>query len=365
MDYAQALRLYQADKIPQLASTVEGLKYLKLKTLSRKEHLIELLEKAGVRTTAKSVTALLKDAVTADISNDLISSTIASIYARESSVRLADEPRLVSELYKMEVFDWGGLHQNSLEKTIVDNYVKKITSFNTLEHKIENELLQSMRGFVLCQWYNHWTSIIIEDVFNSHKRVTPAVSKVKKIDFFVDDVPFDLKVTYLPEGFIQNKRRAANMKPELTLVRSLARALGVEYDSDLPPSKLLEDLIKKLRDHPNEQAVELWRDLYNYRMALLTESIRDPLELITWLYENQGIRRFDSSNRLFLVLVDTSAFFDSWKLKRAKPLLESRVRKFLDDLPATPGRDVKFAWEGTNYQCRADVCFIVPPQLGV
>ena len=86
-------------------------------------------------------------------------------------VRREREPELVSQLYRLQAFDWGGLHQNSLEKTIVDNYVKKITSYESLTEKIENELHNSMRGYVLCSWYNHWTSIIIEDVFRDHPNV--------------------------------------------------------------------------------------------------------------------------------------------------------------------------------------------------
>ncbi len=114
---------------------------------------------------------------------------------------------LINELYKMKEFYWGGLHQNSLEKTIVDNYVKKIRSYDDLNARIDNELFESMKGYVRCSWYNHWTSIIIEDIFKAHRNVLPAVGLVKKIDFFVHDVPFDLKVTYLPEGYVKDCRK--------------------------------------------------------------------------------------------------------------------------------------------------------------
>jgi hypothetical protein len=361
MDFARAINLFKSDKIAELAETPAGLRFLKLRSLSRKEHLEELFRTANITATETSASALLKRAVESTISDNVIDATIATIFQRESAARIANEPQLVNELYKMEVFDWGGLHQNSLEKTIVDNYVKKITSFETLESKIENELQQSMRGFVLCQWYNHWTSIIIEDVFNSHRRVVPAVGKIKKIDFFVDDVPFDLKVTYLPEGFIKERRKADKLKPELTLARLAAKALKIVFDDGLPDGKLLEDLLKKLKDHPNDLAQALVKNLHAYRMSLLGKVQADPEELIIWLYENQGIRRFDSGNRLFLVLVDASAFFDSWKLKRAKPLLEDRIGRFVDGLPTPPGRKVSFNWEGTNFECRSDVCFVVKP----
>src|SRR5208337_5013298 len=122
---------------------------------------------------------------------------------------------------------WGGLHQNSLEKTIVDNYVKKIPNYDRLNEAIEHELYSSMRGYVLCSWYNHWTSIVIEDVFKDHVNVLPAVGLVKKIDFFIKDIPFDLKVTYLPEGFLAQDRQQSGLRPELTLLKRAARQFNI------------------------------------------------------------------------------------------------------------------------------------------
>ena len=361
MEFTEASNLLRTDRILELASVPEGLRFLKLRSLSRKEHLQRLLQRANINAPDESATALFRYAVEARIPDPIINATINELFAEESHARLARQPELVSELYKMEVFDWGGLHQNSLEKTIVDNYVKKITSFEALESKVENELHQSMRGFVLCQWYNHWTSIIIEDLFNTHSRVLPAVGRIKKIDFFVDDTPFDLKVTYLPEGFIKEQRKLVNLKAELGLLKKTAKELRVVFDSKLPEGKLLEDLTRQLRYHPDPRAQELIAQLNQYRKSVLSRARSNPEELIIWLYENQGLRRFDAANRLFLVLVDTGAFYDSWKLKRAKPLLQAQIESFLDELPANPGRAISFIWEGARYECRSDVCFVVPP----
>jgi hypothetical protein len=201
----------------------------------------------------------------------------------------------------------------------VENYVKKITFYDLLEDKIENELHHSLKGFVLCQWYNHWTSIIIENIFKAHASVLPAVGLVKKIDFFIHNIPFDLKVTYFPEGFTADMRREAGLRPELTLLKQAARRKDVHFDNGLPPAKLLEDLWKKLRDHPSADAQTAISELNEYRLLLIGESRCDPTSLIRWLYENQGIRRFDSSNRLFLVLIDQTNVFQSWKLKRRNP----------------------------------------------
>jgi hypothetical protein len=361
MDFATAERMFRQDRIRELSEIPDGLRYLKLRTLSRREHLVKVFSSANVELPRES-TAMFRTAFkSARIKTAGIDATAWSIYATESAERLKKEPALVSELYKLQVFDWGGLHQNSLEKTIVDNYVKKVTSYQALNDKIDNELLASMRGYVLCSWYNHWTSIIIEDVFRDHASVLPAVGKVKKIDFFIRDVPFDLKVTSLPEGFLKDRRKADGMKPELTLLKKAARSASIKFDKELAEARLLEDLWKKVSDLPGAEPQKLIAELNDYRIAVLSECQSDPEPLITWLYENQGVRRFDAANRLFLVLVDRSNFFASWRLKRAKPLLEQKINAYLDNAGKSPGRRLIFTWESQKYTVVSDVVFVVHP----
>ena len=109
-----------------------------------------------------------------------IDATILELYEEERIIRRENEQQLINELYKIQSFDWGGLNQNSLEQTIVNNYVKKITSYESLNEEIEGNLHNSMRAYVLASWYNHWSSIIIEDVFKEHNKVIPAVHLIKK-----------------------------------------------------------------------------------------------------------------------------------------------------------------------------------------
>ena len=130
--------------------------------------------------------------------------------------------KLISELYKLKVFDWGGLYQNNLERTIVNNYVKKIRNFNLLNQKVESEIHESMRSYVLSSWYNHWTSILIEDIFKDHKKATPAIGLIKKVDFFIKNIPFDLKVTYFPDGFMQMKRKELGLSTEIQELKKFA-----------------------------------------------------------------------------------------------------------------------------------------------
>lgn len=189
MNFEQAQKLFKADDIQTLAADPDGLRFLKLRSLSRRDYLQTLMTRISITPSSPRATQLFKQAYEARIDPAVINEVIRATYEDERVQRRTKEDQLVHELYQMQAFNWGGLHQNSLEKTIVDNYVKKITSFDTLCSKIDNELHTSLRGYVLCSWYNHWTSIIIEDVFRDHSHVLPAVGQVKKIDFFLNDVP--------------------------------------------------------------------------------------------------------------------------------------------------------------------------------
>lgn len=358
LTFAQADALFRQDKLNELVADAEGRRFLKLRSLNRTEYLERLFLAAGVAKPDVGSRQLFDAAFNAGISSAAIEACARDIYREEREQRRANEAELVNQLYRVQEFNWGGLHQNSLEKTIVDNYVKKITDYEALCRCVENELLTSLRGYVVCSWYNHWTSIIIEDIFKDHANVLPAVGLVKKIDFFVRDTPFDLKVTYLPEGYLSEKRKAASLRPELTLLKQAARAQGLPIATDLAAAALLQDLWAKVSDHPSDACKQLIAGLQDFRDALVAEIERDPTGLIRWLYENQGERRFDASNRLFLVLVDQRNYFDSWKLKRAKPLMEAKIRAYLDGCGNNPGRRIEFDWEGERYSTVSDVLVV-------
>lgn len=342
LTFAKAKSLYDNEDLKNLLNS-KGLKFLLLRSLSRREFLTKLADNCKIDIDGIPSRKLFEFMYDQDIDISKIKETIDEIYTEQRSVSSAKEDSLVSELYKLDSFDWGGLHQNSLEKTIVNNYVKKITSFDSINEKVDNELHLSLKGYVLCSWYNHWTSIIIEDIFKEHPKVLPAVGLVKKIDFFIADVPFDLKVTYFPEGFLSDQRKADGLRSELTELKSVAQSQNIFFDNNLSQSKLLEDLWKKVGDHPSDEAKSLIINLSEYRQELLNKSIESPIELMKWLYENQGTRRFDASNRIFLILVNEDNHFLSWQLKRAKPLLMKKI---------------DFYWEEEEYQALAEIIYV-------
>jgi hypothetical protein len=167
-----------------------------------------------------------------------------------------------------------------------------------------------------------------------------------------------LKVTYLPEGYLSEKRKAAGNRPELTLLKRAARTHDLPISTDLADAALLQDLWAKVTDHPSAECKQLIAELASFRDVLVTAIERDPTELIRWLYESQGDRRFDASNRLFLVLVDQRNYFDSWKLKRAKALMEAKIHDYLNTCGDNPGQRVEFDWEGERYSTISGVLVV-------
>lgn len=358
MDYEKAAAYFQDDRLRELALSRPGLRFLKIRSLARRELMRRLIDEHGLDVGNSAPGEWLKQIYDSNLSDEDIDRAILDLYELGRSERRKTEERLLNELYKVKTFDWGGLHQNSLEKTIVNNYVKKIDSYGDLNDAIENRLQVSMRAYVLASWYNHWSSISIEDIFKDNPKVIPAVGLVKKIDFFINDKPFDLKATYLPEGYVKDRRKLHGLRPELTLLKKMCRNLNIGFEQASPAAVLSSDLWQKLDDHPEADARGLVKELRGFRGAALDEATADPECLIRWLYENQGTRRFDASNRLFLILADRNDSFGSWKLKKAKALIQKEVNRHLgavDDF----GTELAFEWKGEEYVVESGAIFVI------
>ena len=82
-------------------------------------------------------------------------------------------------------------------------------------------------------------------------------------------MPYDLKVTYLPEGYIKAQRKQRDQKEEMSILRKFCREKKIHFDKTLPAARLLEDLWKKVADHPSEEAKTLIKDLKSCRLAIL------------------------------------------------------------------------------------------------
>ena len=233
---------FRNNDFPTIENDNRGIRFLKLRSMSRKNTIEEFcgihnISLEGVNSRVYFSNIFELEAVTDTMINDFINQK----YQEERSERLGKQDYLVDQLNRLQHFDWGGSFGNSLEKNIVNNYVKKIQSYERINDEIEGSLLNSLRGYTLNSWYNHWASIIIEDLFKDHETVLPTVGLVKKIDFFINDIPFDLKVTYFPKELLKEKLKLKGNQIEIHNLRIKCSKLGVNY---LPENKTKE--LKKL-----------------------------------------------------------------------------------------------------------------------
>lgn len=355
---------YDANRFSDLLKAPDGIYWLKLRSISRKEQLQAVCDLIGLQYSGIPSRSLLEHVFIHRPDEAIIDDYIQKSYVDERSGRKANEDYLISQLYQMKVFDWGGLFQNSLEQTIVNNYIKKLQGWDDLNEAIDNELHNSLRGYVRCSWYNHWSSILIEDIFKDHPDVLPTVGLVKKIDFFVQDFPFDLKVTYFPDGFMKDLRRKSGLRPEFTELKRFCRSQSIWFDKTKKENTLFPELLTKIEEHPSQSARDFLAEFMGKRREFIRNTLENPDGLKVWLYENQGVRRFDAANRFFLILVDLDNLECSWKLKRNRELLAPAIHRHLDNLGRARLEDLRlsFNWNDTEYETFADILPIVVSQ---
>ncbi len=139
-----------------------------------------------------------------DIQN--IDSKIDTFIKQQYSLRIKERKGLISdedlikELHKVKDFSWGVV-QGQLDQKIQAEYVRMIVCYDDLISNVKAKLHDDVTSYVICTWYNHWTTVLIEEHINQHPKVIPTLKNIKGIDIFVDGQPFDLKTTYLPREY--------------------------------------------------------------------------------------------------------------------------------------------------------------------
>lgn len=118
---------------------------------------------------------------------------------QERRVNISDED-LKKELTKVKTFSWGVV-QGQLDQKIQAEYVRRIVRYEDLLNNVKAKLHNDVTNYVICTWFNHWTTVLIEEHISIHRKVIPTIKNIKGIDIFFDGQPFDLKVTYLPNKY--------------------------------------------------------------------------------------------------------------------------------------------------------------------
>ena len=360
-NFNQLKKLYQDNKFDILLSKKEAVYWLKLRSISRKALMIDFCNQNNINFENIKGTKLFEHIYKKQPNEKFLDKFIEQRYQEDREKRKRAEIKLISELYKLKAFDWGGLYQNNLERTIVNNYIKKIRNFSLLNQKIEGEIHESMKSYVLSSWYNHWTSILIEDIFKDHRKSTPAIGLIKKVDFFIKNIPFDLKVTYFPDGFMQMKRKELGLNTEIQELKKFAHKKNIKYDLQQKDKNIFIELLLRFNESTDSDVKKFRKKFNQKRGQIIRDTIQNPKKLIRWLYEEQGERRFDAANRLFLILIDKNNLEDSWKMKRNIDLLKNKINKYMDNFEFKNKNKFKiiFKWkDGKQYSAFSDILFI-------
>jgi len=107
---------------------------------------------------------------------------------------------LKKELLKVKTFSWGVV-QGQLDQKIQTEYVRRIVRYEDLLNNVKAKLHDEVTNYVICTWFNHWTTVLIEEHISTHSKVIPTIKNIKGIDIFFNGQPFGLKVTYLPREY--------------------------------------------------------------------------------------------------------------------------------------------------------------------
>lgn len=354
---------FNKQELLEFSTDKKGLLWLKLKSISKKEPMEKFLQFARIKLSSQKVLERWKELYNM-MSHDIDSSiSVLDSYARKetsaflSGLNIED---LLNELYKVQTFKWGGDQSNSLDRYLVTHYVKKVNSYSGLQSKAK-EIGDVSYGYVVSSWYNHWTSILIESVFKEHHNVISTVAEVKGIDFYINGLPFDLKVTYLPNGFVDEQMKMRNYKNELSFLKSKAKKLGIKFDKKSPDDEIKYAIVCKLKDLKTSESIDALNEYSRIRSEILAHAIEHPAELAKWLYENQGEMRFGAENRIFLILVNKERWEDSWKLKRNVSQLKPIITTYLDEFVKKDfsAMQLDFVYKSRKYTTYADVLFVV------
>lgn len=147
----------------------------------------------------------------------------------------------------MTYFSWGGDSTNSLDKQIV-SYVKNIYKYDDILSKIENDIAENTKNYTLSSWYNNWTTILTEHIFKTHHKVVSAIGKIKSVDFFIDNIPIDLKITYLPKEFLRAQRRDYGFGNEITILKNIAKRENLIFDKTSNEEIIKYQISQQIKD---------------------------------------------------------------------------------------------------------------------
>lgn len=280
---------------------IREVNFIKLKSL-KKEFLKEFCEHYWVKfdnNITNTIENILLEIDGKKISTESINNYIKELYIRlrtqEIEETWASHKSILNELEKVSEKNWW-MVQWAVDAHIQTYYVRKYYKFDDLIRAIRSELYWKMESYTISTWYNHWSTVFLEDLINENKNVIPIIKKVKGVDIIWNEQPVDIKVTNLPKEWFK-------------------AGYDIQYALDNPK------LVAK------------------------------------FLYELQWAQRFWDENRLFIIIYDRNNPQDSWKIKRDYKLIKSQIDGFFNT--NSPLDSINFKFWKEQYLAHSKVMFIV------
>lgn len=350
---------FRAQNLYAFNNNENALMYLKVRAVCRGKQIKQFTEKNNIRLTSTKISDQFAE-LFAVMENTPNGMNMLDTYLRDRNNEWyhtmgVDEAKLKSGLRQINSYEWGGDQENSLDQYLVRRYIKVISDFDELKSKADAIATNAWK-FVQTSWYNNWTSYLIESIFKKHRRVLSAVGEIKSVDFFIDNNPVDLKVTYFPGAYMQGKLKEVLGNSELTWLKRKAMAFNILPDKNLSDLEQYNFLKEEIDNQGHSEVIV---QLKEKRKKIVDDARNNPESLIKWLYENQSPRLFGAENRLFVVLIDSTDMDQSWKMKRAFSLIEPKVDEYLNNFNEHSLKKIDFTFNKKDYQSLADIIFIV------
>ena len=275
--------------------------FIKLKSL-KKENLKTFCQNYNLDfrpNITDTISIILENFDNGKISTENINSFIRKLYVdvRDSEVKItgATHQEIIKELNKVDEHIWG-MVQGDVDSHIQSNYVRKFYRYDDVVNAIRANLYKSIESYALSSWFNHWSTVFLEDLINENANVIPIIKKVKGVDIIWNEQPVDIKVTNLPKEWFKSG-----------------------YDIDY--------------------------------------AINNPKMVCKYMYELQGAQRFGDDNRLFVIIYDKNKPEESWKIKRDYDLIKSKINNFFDQKIELDA--INFKYGNKQYLAHSKVMFIL------
>lgn len=327
-------------------------RYILIRTLD-KEHIIKLCNK-NKNDFKNKIDVLYEELYNnPKITNDIIINFIREEYPNVRKKREMEEAHL-----PQIIENYGEVHcgintddLNDKVKSLIRD--KTIKTKEELLLKIDDFLQNSIKDYLLWQYYNQATNDLIEHNFNNHKKIIPTLRKIRYVDFLVEHngqiIPFDLKITHISDecfdlistgltknidksifdDYIEGKKESEIQKIKKIFIET--KSIHLTNIGKLKKQQLLDILITH-KEKDNKIKIFL-DEIFNERISLINNiKLNNNIKAVEWWnYKYQGERLFKNNNRFFVFLAYEDSFMDARQIKGQLEKIKTEVTNYLDN----------------------------------